>query len=157
MEITEKSYKLFRLGNQEDLTVSLEKLSPQEDYYATIARHSKADKKQIIMSAYILMKFVKDISDKFKPYSVKFSSDVVMADKVVKVLENIPTALQDPDVLEVMINGLSINSVDLTSMTFDNETDSFTIIVNGIVNFENEPSEELKELIVGLVQNQFRE
>lgn len=156
MEITEKSYKLFRLGNQEDSTIFLEQLSPQEDYYATIARHAKTGKKQIIMSVDILMNFVKDISCKFKPYSVKFSSDVLMADKVVKVLENIPTALQDPDVLEVMINGLSINSVDLTSITFDNETDSFTIIVNGIVNFENEPSEDLKELIVELVQNQFK-
>ena len=156
MEITEKSYKLFKLGNQEDSTIFLEKLSPQEDYYATIARHAKTGKRQIIMSTDIMMNFVKDISDKFKPYSIKLSSDVVMAEKVVKILENIPTALQDPDVLEVMINGLSINSVDLTSITFDNETDSFTIIVNGIVNFENEPSEDLKELIVGLVQNQFR-
>ena len=31
MEITEKSYKLFKLGNREDSTIFLEQLSPQED------------------------------------------------------------------------------------------------------------------------------
>lgn len=156
MEITENSYKLFRLGNKKDLTISLEKLSPQEDYYDSIARHVKVGKRQIIMTIDILMEFAKDIENEFKPSSVKLAPDIAVSNKVEEVFEDLPTELRNTEVLTVMINGLSMDSIDITSMTFSNETNSFTIIVNGFVEFENEPSEELKKLIIGLVQKQFR-